>query len=364
VAVLLSTALAFWLIRRTWPDRSDARLSRQVALIVATVIATIIVILVLPFDDDTQGQLISLFGLVLTAVVALASTNFASNAMSGLMLKAVGSFQTGDFIRVDEHFGRVTEKSLLHTEIQTEDRDLVTLPNLYLISHPMRVVRSSGTLISCDVSLGYDVHRRRVSDLLKQAGEAAELNDTFVQITALGDFSVNYRVSGFLKDVESMVSRRTVLRARVLDTLHEGGIEIVSPSFMNQRPAPSDHPVMPARYYGGDDDHTGSAEALMFDKAEMAQRLEKLHAQRLQLVDELAALRDSIADIEDPAEKAQREMELTWRGKQIEALTPCLRIRLRQKTDKQPPAPALRRSSKPANARQFKGVPAKNYRTI
>ena len=93
--------------------------------------------------------------------------------MAGLMLKAVGSFRTGDFIRVDQHFGRVTEKFLLHTEIQTEDRDLVTLPNLYLISHPMRVVRSSGTLISCELTLGYDIHRRKVTDLLRQSGEKA-----------------------------------------------------------------------------------------------------------------------------------------------------------------------------------------------
>lgn len=324
VAVALATFVTFWLIRRTWPDESDARLSRQVALIVATVVAVIVVILVLPFADETQGQLISLFGLVLTAVVALASTNFASNAMSGLMLKAVGSFQTGDFIRVDDHFGRVTEKSLLHTEIQTEDRDLVTLPNLYLISNPMRVVRSSGTLISCDVSLGYDVHRRQISDLLKQASTAAELADPFVQITALGDFSVNYRISGFLADVDSLVSRRTRLRARVLDTLHEAGIEIVSPNFMNQRPVPTDHPVMPARYYGGDDDHMGKADKLMFDKAELAARLEKLRAQRSQLATELAELKAAVEDNDDDASRSQQTMELTWREKQLEALDALL----------------------------------------
>ena len=292
-------------------------------MIVATVVAIIVVLLVLPFDDETQGQLISLFGLVLTAIVALASTNFASNAMSGLMLRAVGSFQTGDFIRVDTHFGRVTEKSLLHTEIQTEDRDLITLPNLYLINHPLRVVRSSGTLVSCDVSLGYDVHRRKVSSLLREAAEAAELEEPFVQITALGDFSVNYRVSGFLRDVESLVSRRTTLRARVLDRLHEGGVEIVSPSFMNQRPAPSDHPVMPARYYGGEDDHIDGAEKLMFDKAELASRLERLRAQREQLATELQELKDALVDKDDP-EYGQQTMEVTWRGKQIEALDALL----------------------------------------
>lgn len=326
-AVIIATSIAFWLIRRTWSNQSDDRLSRQVALILATVVAIIIVLLVLPFDDDTQAQLISLFGLVLTAVVALASTNFAANAMSGLMLKAVGSFRAGDFLRIDEHFGRVTEKSLLHTEIQTEDRDLVTLPNLYLISHPYRVVRSSGTLISCDVSLGYDVHRRRVTKLLLEAGEAAELKDSFVQVTALGDFSINYRVSGFLADVESLVSTRTTLHVKVIDALHQGGVEIVSPNFMNQRPVPTDHPVMPARYYGGEgdeDDHMGSAEKLMFDKAELASRLEKLHYQRGELAKELESLKERAAEATDKDDQEQHAMEVTWRTKQIEALDALL----------------------------------------
>ena len=324
-AILVATCASFWLIRRTWPDTAHAQVSRQVGLVVATVVAIIVLLLALPFDDETQGQLISLFGLVLTAVLALASTNFASNAMSGLMLKSVGSFRTGDFIRVDDHFGRVTEKFLLHTEIQTEDRDLITLPNLYLISHPMRVVRSSGTLISCDVTLGYDIHRRKITELLREAGEKAELDEPFVRITGLGDFSVGYKVSGFLADVDNMVSARTKLAARVLDTLHEAGIEIVSPSFMNQRPAPAEQPVMPTRYQGVGTDDMGQAEKLMFDKAELAARVEKLRMQRETLQEEHDALKQEIADhTGDEAVKASKTMELTWRSKQLEALDALL----------------------------------------
>ncbi len=325
LAVIAATFAAFWLIRRTWSHASDTQVSRQVALVVTAVIANIVLVLALPLADETQSQLISLFGLVLTAVVALASTNFASNAMSGLMLKAVGSFRTGDFIRVDEHFGRVTEKFLLHTEIQTEDRDLVTLPNLYLISHPVRVVRSSGTLISCDVTLGYDIHRRKITELLRKAGEEADLEEPFVQITELGDYSVGYKVSGFLANVDNMVSRRSTLRARVLDTLHEAGIEIVSPAFVNQRPAPADHPVMPSRYQGGGSDDMGSAEKLMFDKAELAARLEKLRFQRNALQSELEELLEQGANAsEESASDAEKVLELTWRRKQIEALDALL----------------------------------------
>ena len=318
VATLAAAGLGLALINRAWQHQPDSRLKRQISFLLLAILANIVVVLALPFERETQGQLLSLFGLVLTAVVALASSNFASNAMAGLMLGAVGSFKTGDFIRVDSHFGRVTEKSLLHTEIQTEDRDLITLPNLFLITHPIRVVRGSGTLISCDVSLGYDVHRRQVTDLLRAAATKAELEEPFVQISALGDFAVCYRVSGFLEDVRSLVSKRTDLHAKVLDTLHEAGVEIVSPNFMNQRPVSPDHPIMPKRYYGSAaEDNMDAAEELMFDKAEIAARMAKLRDQREQLAVELAELKDTDGDA----------MEINWRTKQLEALDELLTTR-------------------------------------
>lgn len=92
-----------------------------------------------------------------------------------------------------EHFGRVSKRGLFHTEIQTEDRDLITLPNLYLVSHPVTTVRNSGTIISSTVSLGYDVPRGRIEASLLRAAQNAGLQDPFVRIFELGDFSVSYR---------------------------------------------------------------------------------------------------------------------------------------------------------------------------
>ena len=60
---------------------------------------------------------------------------------------------------------------MLRTEIQTERRNLTTFPNLYLVTNPVRVMRSSGTVISVEVSLGYDVSRHLVEKLLLEAAE-------------------------------------------------------------------------------------------------------------------------------------------------------------------------------------------------
>ncbi len=310
---LVITSVVYWLIGKSFAEQPNNRLYRQLAYVALMVIFMITIVLVLPLEIETRGQLLSLFGLVLTAVIALSSTTFVSNAMAGLALKAMGSFRTGDFISVADHFGRVTAKGLLHTELQSEDRDIVNLPNLFLLTNPVQVVDHTGTLISAELSIGYDVHRRRVRDLLLAAAEHAQLTDPFVQIIKIGNYAVEYKITGFLADVSNIVSKRSELKAAVLDLLHRGGIEIMTPSVMNQRPMPMDVAVIPKRQLVPDARvDTGKAEKLMFDKAELATRIERFR-------DQILTLRTEIDDLEDN-EAETSALEITWRKHQIQSL--------------------------------------------
>ena len=233
-------------------------------------IGVVTLILNLPIGSDARGQLLSLLGLLATAAIALSSTTFVGNAMAGLMVRTVGNFGPGDFLRVGDLMGRVSERGLLHTEIQTEDSDLTTIPNLYLIAQPVTVVRSTGTIVSATVSLGYDVGRDRAERALLTAAKCAGLEDPFVQVSELGDFAISYRTAGFLSEVKALLSSRSQLRACMLDELHAAGIEIVSPAFMNQRVLPSDKVFMAQ---ASARPTTGSAvpEAKIFEKAEEAE---------------------------------------------------------------------------------------------
>ena len=159
IITAIGTAILYWIIAKTFEHQPNNRLYRQFAQLVLVLLALVVLMLALPLEVETRGQLLGLFGLVITAIIALSSTTFVSNAMAGLTLKIIGPFRTGDFIQVGEHFGRVRMKTLLHTEIQSEDRDTVTLPNLYVITNPVKVVDQSGTLVSAEVSIGYEVHR-------------------------------------------------------------------------------------------------------------------------------------------------------------------------------------------------------------
>ena len=100
----------------------------------------------------------------------------------------------------------------------------------------------------------------------------ADLTEPFVRVLELGDFSVSYRVSGLLADGKQIVSARSRLLAKVMDALHAADIEIVSPTFMNQRRISDgerflSRPVAEASLSSLD---KAAVEALMFDKAEAA----------------------------------------------------------------------------------------------
>jgi small-conductance mechanosensitive channel len=282
------------------------QIQHQSIMILLTLAGLLAIVLALPIRDATRGQLLTLAGILISAAIALSSTTFIGNAMAGVMLRAVRNFRTGDSIRVGDMFGRVSERGLFHTEIQTEDRDLTTLPNLYLISHPVTVMRKSGTILSATVSLGYDVPRSRVERLLLQAGESAGLKEPFVQVLELGDFSVCYRLAGLLTEVKQVLSARSGLRAAMLDHLHRGGVEIVSPNFMNTRAVPEDRLFVPREELtdrAGHRSSDSSPEALAFDKAEEAESLEKMQQTREALTAEIEELGKQIEKTGEGAER-------------------------------------------------------------
>lgn len=311
VTLILVIGLAVFL--RRWLENgtgqtSGHKMRNQLVLLGVSAVGLVLVVLLLPIGDTLRGQILSLIGIVLSAGIALSSTTFLGNMLAGIMLRAVRSFRMGDFIGVGEHFGRVSDRGLFHTEIQTEERNLTTLPNLYLVTNPVTTVRASGTIVSATVSLGYDVPRSRIEPLLLEAAEKAELEDAFVTTVDLGDFSVNYRIAGLLTEVKSLITARSRLRGEMLDALHRGDVEIVSPTFMNTRPLsaeqrfiPDPAPRSPKRR-----PETHTPEEILFDKAEEAEEAETLKQRADSMQEQIEALR---AQIKEAAEEAVPELE-------------------------------------------------------
>ncbi len=324
-AIAALIALIFWYLNRRlvayYTDRPHQKFRRQLLQIGGLLIAILVVIVAMPFGDAMRGQLLSLYGIIISATIALSSTTLVGNVMAGLMLKMIGNLKPGNYVTIGDYFGRISEMDLLHTEIQTEERDLTTLPNLYLVTHPVRVMRASGTLLSVSVSLGYDVSRHSVEKLMLQAANDSGLEKPYVQITELGDFSVTYQVSGLLTDVGKIITRRRELRARTMDALHDADIEIVSPTFMNTRAYDED-----AVFIAETADcepvaaEATSPDAIAFDKAERAESVTKLRKKVEEAQARIRTCNELVANPPNDQAKEAAEAEIEALNERLERL--------------------------------------------
>jgi small-conductance mechanosensitive channel len=307
-------------------DRSGAkqgarRFRSQFFRLLLAAAAIVLFVILLPINETLRGQLLGLLGLLFSASIALASTTLLGNTLAGVMLQVIRNFHMGDFIRVGEHFGRVSERGLFHTEIQTEDRELTTLPNLYLVTHPVTKIRPSGTIVSATVSLGYDIPRTRIAEVLLDAAGRIELEEPFVQVLELGNFSVTYRIAGLLKDVKSLLTVSSNLRSAMMDALHEADIEIVSPVFHNQRKIERGDAFIPDVTRTPTHLETSTEpEKVVFDKAEDAEFLETLRATREDLETQIKTLKGELSVFTNGPERARSESRLTKLRLQLELM--------------------------------------------
>lgn len=323
--VILIGGGGLWLLNRFMIQRAatlagEGTFRRQLVLAILAVVFLVAIIIAAPLNPDDTHDLITLFGVGFTGVIALSSTTLASNAMAGLMLRAVRNFKRGDYIRVGEFLGRVTERGLFHTEIQNVRSDLVTMPNLYVASNAVTVIRPSGTFVSASLSLGYDVPHQKVEGYLIEAAEASGLVEPFVRILELGDFSITYEVAGGLSDTKRFLGSKTGLHRTILDTLHHHGVEIVSPSFMNQRQLGEKRLFIPEIDIEGSKKSatppsTSGPDSVVFDKADQVERVEDLRKRLTTLDGEIAELKTKAKDAD--AADAEMVAETIARREQI-----------------------------------------------
>lgn len=280
----------------------------------------VVFVLLLPISQPARENILQFGGLILTGVVAFSSTTVIRDAAAGVTLRFISPFTRGDYLSSDDLFGRITEIGVFHTELQTEDRSLVTIMNSNLLSTNFRTIPSSGTLLETTLSIGYDVHHGEIEAALKEAAEALELENPFVHVEELGNYAVTYRVAALLSDVENLLTARSDFRKEVLDAMHRNGIEIVSPNFMNRRDiTESDRFIPKTVESGGETDENVPEELLeeaekttkvVFEKALEAQEAEELDDLLAKLETQIERLKESDAEnVKESIEEIQSRME-------------------------------------------------------
>ena len=139
------------------------------------------------------------------------------------------------------------------------------------------------------------------------AGKAAGLAKPFVRIEDLGDFSITYKLGGVLNDLARLLETHSQLRAAVLDTLHDAGIEIVSPVVETSRVFPAKYAFVPPAGEGAATEEAPVADEVMFDQAAAAA---VSHAEREALRAEYEAALSRRDSTKNPVERRRLTIEV------------------------------------------------------
>ena len=318
-----------WIFKRIKKVSTDSIVKRSIAFFII-LLGLLILILSLPIDKILKGQILSFLGILISAGIALSSTTMLGNLIAGLMNNSMNRYRNGDLITVNEYQGRVTRKSIFHTEIQLEDSNFITIPNLYIATNPVKLTRKSDSVISTTVSLGYDVSRIKIEEALKEAATKTGLNNPYVYITNLGDYSVAYKIHGFLEDTNKFFSTSSLLNAMVMDTLHDHEIEIVSPSFMNQRRVDEMAFIPKKETPTRKAEESTSPEEKVFDEAMKSGEIEKKKDFLKETGDKINKLKEQIKEAGSDAEKEKFKSSI----KRLETLSERIQERITEDESK------------------------------
>ena len=196
----------------------------------AITVALFATVVVLFFND--RLQLTAAAGAV---VLGLALQDTLGNAIAGLALQADQPYKVGDWIRVGDHEGRVTQISWRSTMLRTRESTLVALPNSSIADGPIVNFSEPAppTRIFVDVGVSYATPPNHVKAVIVEAVSQVPLVMTTpspdVQLLDFANFSITYRARCFVQDMERASMAQDQMRTAIWYTFQRHGIEIPYP---------------------------------------------------------------------------------------------------------------------------------------
>ncbi len=224
-------------------DTYTTRLINIFSQVFIFIIVLISSIQVLGYDTLLQtGSVLGIIGVFL----ALTSSVWAPDLFSGLIILNSDMVEEGDVIKFvdgDEVYGMVYKTKVFHTEIL----DLIGNHRIMLKNSNMRNYRlrnfskfasAKGLREQLFFKIGYDVNPDDVRKMLQKAcDKAIEDSDLAVQqnydldiaINETGDHAVEWVVSYYTKEVDSLPKLKRQLLELFLRTSRESGISLSTP---------------------------------------------------------------------------------------------------------------------------------------
>ena len=222
-------------------DPEVARPTSRIIIVMLWLFALIMAYPYLPGSGTAAFKGVSLFA---GLIASLGTTSIVNQAAGGLVLMYSKAFRAGDFIKVGEIEGVVTNLGMLSTKIRTARKEEVSIPNAVLVGNTTtnytRLAGGNGVMIHTSVTIGYTTPWRKVQSLLlTAAGKTRELAsepNPYVRQVNLSDYYVEYLLVAAVTKAEIRSEALSALHGNIQDVFNENGEQIMSPHYVADTP--------------------------------------------------------------------------------------------------------------------------------
>jgi small-conductance mechanosensitive channel len=225
-------------IRLGWLDQDTAHPTERIFTIVLWLFALAMAYPYLPgAGTDAFKGLSVLAGLM----VSIGASSLVGQAASGMILMYARVLRKGDFVKIGEAEGTVSELGMLATRVQTGTGEEVVLPNTFVIANITRnfsrEASGQGFVVQVNVTIGYSTPWRQVHAMLLEAAHRTRgiLEDPapYVIQAALSDFYVEYKLVTFAGPGAPAQRALVIsdLNGNVQDVFNEYSVQIMSPHY-------------------------------------------------------------------------------------------------------------------------------------
>jgi small-conductance mechanosensitive channel len=207
--------------------------------IVRFLFITIALVMIFPLLPGAASPAFRGVSIFFGVLLSLGSTGAVANVVAGVVITYTRAFQIGDRVRIADTEGDVVERTMFVTRVRTPKNVEIAIPNSMVLSNHVinysAQAKRRGLILHTTVTIGYDVDRNTVTELLVDAARRTDLvvDDPapFVLHTGLDDFYVRYELNACTHHADKMPAVYSELHGHILDRFHEAGVEIASPHY-------------------------------------------------------------------------------------------------------------------------------------
>jgi small-conductance mechanosensitive channel len=224
-------------VQVSWMAEDTARPTRKLAQALLWLFA---LAMAYPYLPGSNTEAFKGLSVLVGIMVSIGGSGVVGQAASGLIMIYSHVLREGEYVKIDDIEGLVTNVGIFSTKVRTSNGEEVNVPNSLIGSsktiNSSRLAEGKGLVVHTTLTIGYNTPWRQVHAMLLRAAEKTSglrvEPKPFISQTALSDFYVEYRLTAQVERADLRRMTLTALHANIQDEFNEFGVQIMSPHYV------------------------------------------------------------------------------------------------------------------------------------